>query len=88
MSDYATQLERAVGAGYSAAEAKMAVGHSRRLALDEDDERTADEVLTEMEEHSQTATEDLLCEVVRYAFSHLPGKHRDHVTTLLNNYCQ
>jgi hypothetical protein len=87
MSDYATQLERAVGAGYSAADAKMAVGHSRRLALDRDEEeRTADEVLSAIEENSQSATEDLLCEIVRYAVAHLAARHRDHVTTLLNQY--
>ena len=45
MSDYATQLERACGAGLGSAEAKQAVGHSQRIEADIEDLEPAGEVI-------------------------------------------
>jgi hypothetical protein len=51
MSDYATQMERACGAGYSSAEAKMLVGHSLRLEADIDDLEPAGEIIEQLASH-------------------------------------
>jgi len=51
MSDYATQMERACGAGYNSAEAKMLVNHSLRLEADIDDLEPAGEFIEALARH-------------------------------------
>lgn len=45
MSDYATQMERACGAGHSATEAKQRVDNSQRIEADIDDLEPAGEII-------------------------------------------
>jgi len=51
MSDYAVQMERACGAGYSSAEARMLVNHSLRLEADIDDLEPAGEFIEALARH-------------------------------------
>lgn len=52
-------------------------------ALASGDTRTLDEVLTEWPRHTETVSEDLLIEALRYACGQLPAKERARVLELL-----